>query len=529
MERTKIPFTKKIVEALRKVHIMRWLGLDRFKMQLVIVGALALFVVTNILLAPVSLRLDLSKGKAYTLSSSTKKIINNLDNTVTITFFVSGDLPTRLQSLRRDVVDLLQEYDRTSGRIEIQILDPKTDTDAAQKAQSAGIQELQFSQLQQDSYALSTFYFGILVSQGENQESLPQATDLGSLEYNITSAIYKLTQDSLPRVAIIGQQPQIIPQLPSALSTFQAIAERQFTIEYISPPEQPPAEEGVPTPTPVPLNLTTDFKTALIFDKDGGDYSDQEVQTIKEYIANKGNAIFFVNGVQVDPRQLTASAGQSKLVSLLKEYGLDVQSNLVLSQNSELINMGNQSLGLNVFLPYPLWLTTSNYNSEASYFSNINQLSYLWASSINLTEGDNIRALVSSTPNSWTQSNNFTLNPQQIPEPTQNQFKESIVTAESTSDTRGDVMAIASSQFINDAYQSRSSNNLEFVLNVLNDYASEGALSGIRQRQVDVYPLPEIPENMKQIFKYGNMALLPGLFALYGAYRLTKRSRKNIS
>src|SRR5690606_34660274 len=123
----------------------------------------------------------------------------NLDNTVTITFFVSGDLPTRLQSLRRDVVDLLQEYDRTSGRIEIQILDPKTDTDAAQKAQAAGIQELQFSQLQQDSYALSTFYFGILVSQGENQESLPQATDLGSLEYNITSAIYKLTQDALPR------------------------------------------------------------------------------------------------------------------------------------------------------------------------------------------------------------------------------------------------------------------------------------------------------------------------------------------
>lgn len=526
METTKTPITKKIVETLRKVHIVRWLGLDRFKMQLVIVGALALFVVTNILLSPVSLRVDLSKGKAYTLSGSTKKIINNLDKTVTITFFVSNDLPTRLQTLRRDVVDLLQEYDRTSGRVEIQILDPKSDADALQKAQEAGIQELQFSQLQQDSYALSTFYFGILVHNEDGQEALPQATDLGSLEYNITSAIYKLTQDALPRVAIIGQQPQILPQIPSPLSTFQSIAERQFALEYISPPEQPPVEEGAPTPTPVPLELTSDYKTALIFDKDGGTYSDEEVQTIKEYIANKGNAIFFVNGVQVDPRQLTATAGESKLVALLKEYGINVQSNLVLSESSELINMGNQSLGLNVFLPYPLWLTTNNYNAEASYFSNINQLSYLWSSSINLGEGNNLRALVNSMPNSWTQSNNFTLNPQQIPEPTQNQLKESIVTAESTSDTRGDIMTIASSQFINDSYQSRSSNNLEFVLNVLNDYASDGALSGIRQRQIDVYPLPEIPENMKQVFKYGNMALLPGIFALFGAYRLMKRNKK---
>lgn len=525
MEETK-PKKNRFLKALRKINIVRWLGLDRYRMQLIVIGALALFVVTNALLAPVSLRLDLSKGQAYTLSSATKKIINDLDNTVTITYFVSADLPTRLQSLRRDVVDLLQEYDRSSGKVEIKIVDPKTDTNAAQQAQEAGIQELQFSQLEQDSYALSTFYFGILISQGEGKEALPQATDLGSLEYNITSSIYKLTQDQLPQIAIAGQQPQIIPQMPSALGTFQNIAQRQFEVEFISPPEQAPPAEGEPTPTPAPLNLTQDFETLMAFDKDGSDYTDQEIAQIREYIANKGNAIFFVNGVTVDPRQLSATAGQSKLVALLKEYGIEVQPNLVLSANSELINAGNQAFS--VYLPYPLWLSTNNFNGDVSYFSNISQLSYLWSSSINLKSGNGttVRELVKSTPNSWVQSGSFALNPQQIPQPTQNQLKESVITAESVKEGRGKVMAIASAQFIHDSYQSQNANNLEFVLNVLNDYASGGALSGIRQRQVDVYPLPNIPQQMQQVFKYGNILLLPGIFALYGAFRLWRRSKK---
>lgn len=517
---------KRIVKALQKVNIVRWLGLDRYKMQLVVIGGIALFVVTNLLLAPISLRLDLSKGQAYTLSSSTKKIVNELNNTVTITYFVSADLPTRLQSLRRDVVDLLQEYDRSSGKVEVKIVDPKTDTKAAQQAQEAGIQELQFSQLEQDSYALSNFYFGLLIANDKGKEAIPQATDLGSLEYNVTSAIYKLTQEELPQIAIAGQQPQIIPQLPSALGTFTTVAQRQFEVEFVSPAEQAPPAEGEPTPTPVPMSLTQDFETLMAFDKDGGTYSDQEIAQIREYIANGGNAIFFVNGVTIDQRQLIAAPEQSKLVTLLKEYGIEVQPNLVLSANSELINAGNQSFS--VYLPYPLWLSTNHFNTEASYFSNISQLSYLWSSSINLKDvkDTTVRDLVKATPNSWVQSGSFALNPQQIPQPTENQYKESVISAESINENRGKVMAIASAQFINDSYQSRTANNLEFILNVLNDYASEGALSGIRQRQVDVYPLPNIPQQMQQAFKYGNMLLLPGIFALYGVYRLTRRGRK---
>lgn len=520
------PKKNKFLKALQRMNVARLLGLDRYKMQLIIVGALALFVVTNILLMPVSLRLDLSKGQAYTLSSSTKKIINDLDNTVVVTFFVSADLPTRLHSLRRDVVDLLQEYERSSGRVEVKIIDPKTDTKAAQQAQEAGIQELQFSQLEQDSYALNNFYFGILVTHKDKKEAIPQATDLGSLEYNITSSIYKLTQESLPQIAIAGQQPQIIPQMPSALGTFTSIAQRQFGLEFITPPEQAPAAEGEPTPTPVPMNLTQDFKTLMVFDKDGGDYSDIEIAQIKEYIKKKGNAIFFVDGIEIDPRQLTATAGQSKLVQLIKEYGIEVQPNLVLSANSELINAGNQAF--TVYLPYPLWITTNNVNQAVSYVSNVNQLSYLWASSLNLKNIKNttVQDVVSSTSESWVQSNNFALGPQQIAQPTENQYKESIVTAESKSESRGNVMVISSSRFINDEFQSRNANNVEFVLNILNDYASNGALGGIRQRQVDVYPLPTIPQQMQQVFKYGNILLLPGIFAIYGVYRLMRRNKK---
>jgi hypothetical protein len=53
---------------------------------------------------------------------------------------------------------------------------------------------------------------------------------------------------------------------------------------------------------------------------------------------------------------------------------------------------------------------------------------------------------------------------------------------------------------------------------------AKGALLGIRQRVVLFYPLPELPENQKDLFKYLNIFLLPSIFGLLGVFRLTKRA-----
>src|SRR5207248_1542456 len=102
-------------------------------------------------------------------------------------------------------------------------------------------------------------------------------------------------------------------------------------------------------------------------------------------------------------------------------------------------------------------------------------------------------------------------------------LKNFLVTAEAINKNGGHLVVIPSSRFALDQFLSRSSNNSEFVVNVLNDLASGGALTGIHLRAVNFYPIPDLPANVKDIFKYLNILLLPALFGLYGLWRLTKR------
>ncbi len=517
---------------LKKVNIVSWLGLYRFKMQVIIAIALALFVVSNIMLTVVSARLDLSKGKIYTLSSSTKKIINKLDDNVLITFYISSEVPTQLQTLERDVRDLLQEYDRASGKVAIKVVEVGDDPASLQKAQTEGVEVLEYSQVGVSNMERKAFFFGLVITYKDGKEVLPRVVDIGSLEYNITSTIYKLTNKELPQVALVGYEPPIIPQMPDSLTEFKKYVEKQFSLQYITAPTPtpaPPAEGEEVAPPPVsggaPFALKPEYKTTLLFDNGTSTYGNAEVAQIKKYIEDGGNMIFFVNGVWVNQQQLQGSPANHNLFNLLKEYGIELQKNIVLSTAAERINAGNEVFTL--LLPYPAWIQTNVFDEKSSYFSNASVLSYLWPSSLKVQSNgiNSVTELVKTTKESWQQTSGFQITPQQIPNPSEKDLQQFTVTAESKNKERGNVMVIASSKFIDQQFLSSTSNNIEFVVNVLNDYGSGGALSGIPLRDVSLYPLPQLDNSMKEVFKYGNVIALPAIFILYGAYRLLRRNK----
>jgi ABC-type uncharacterized transport system involved in gliding motility auxiliary subunit len=513
------------IKKLQQVNIVQSLGLNRYKMQAIIMGAIALFVLTNILLVPVSLRADLSKGHVYTLTDSSKKIINDLDKDITITLYASSGVPPQIQAIKREVTDLLQEYDRVSGKVNVYVKDPQTDTKAQAEATNAGLPQLPFRVYQQNKVEAIQGYFGMVITYDQGQELIPQATDISGLEYSITSAIYKLTRKELPQIALVGVEQPIIPQ-QDILATFKQIATKQFNFVYtnqVQPMSQD--ENGVDiSPTPAPFKLSDSYKTAIIFDTNQKEYSAQEIQEIRRYIQNKGNVIFLASGVWVTD-QLSSQPAKHNLTGLLKEFGIDLKQNLVLSQSSELINYGNQVMS--IYVPYPLWVKTSEFDASSSLFTNVTQLVYLWTSGIDLrnANGYEAKSLVKSSTQSWNMSSNFVLDPQKIPQPQSDEIKQSTITAEAMKKDAGRVMLISSNRFLEDRYLSQSSNNLEFIMNVLSEYASGGALSGIPQRAVNLYPLPELNEPGKEVFRYLNILLLPGIFGLYGAVRLMRRHR----
>ena len=136
-----------------------------------------------------------------------------------------------------------------------------------------------------------------------------------------------------------------------------------------------------------------------------------------------------------------------------------------MSANAELVNFGGGQISF--LSPYPFWIKTNQLNTKSSYFSNVQQLTFPWVSSV---AGGNW--LIRSTSKSWEQKENFSLSPQNIPQPQVSELKQFAVGTEVKNKNGGKVLVIPSSRFILEKFLTRNSDNLEFVLNAVNDFAS---------------------------------------------------------
>ena len=84
--------------------------------SLLLIAGVIIFI--NILADRFFLRLDFTADKRYTLSEATKNILGSLKQTVTVTAYISEELPADFARLRRDFKDQLTEYaNRSNGKV----------------------------------------------------------------------------------------------------------------------------------------------------------------------------------------------------------------------------------------------------------------------------------------------------------------------------------------------------------------------------------------------------------------------------
>ena len=99
---------------------------------LVVLGIVALI---NFLSSRRFIRADLTADKRYTISQSTKKVLNRLDDIVTIDAYFSRQ-PARVAQIRQAVRDMLEEYRAFSKNLQINFIDPASE-DEAPKAETS--------------------------------------------------------------------------------------------------------------------------------------------------------------------------------------------------------------------------------------------------------------------------------------------------------------------------------------------------------------------------------------------------------
>ena len=458
-------------------------------------------------------RLDFSQGGAYTLSPATKKIIQKNDKKIDINLYVSSDLPTRILPLRTDVVELLQEYRRGGKNIKVTVIDPKKDTKIGEQLKQLGIPELQFSQLEQNKYQTSSFYFGIVLSYGEKNEIIPQVNDYQNLEYNLTSAIYRLTRSDMPKIALIGDAQGGYSQ-QDPLASLKKILSQQYSIDNIDIATIKPEDEE---------KFITDYSTVILLDNGVSVYSSEQIQILKRFYEEGKNIVVFAGGTKIEEQSLSVTLSNNNINELTATYGAQIDHNLVLSSSAEYVNFGTQTSQF--LVAYPFWIRSNIFDKKSGLFANIQFVTFPWTSSLSLRKTSTAQAtpLILSSTKSWSQKDAFTLTPNAIASPEQKDFKEYVLGAVIKHKAGGEMVVIPSARFPFEQYMSRGGGNLDFILNTVDTLSSGGALGGMRSRMVSFYPLPDMTDIQKDIYKYTAILLFPLLWGIYGVIRLTRR------
>ncbi|MCS7093117.1 MAG: GldG family protein [Patescibacteria group bacterium] len=480
-------------------------------------------VVLNYFLSFVNWKIDFSTGQAYSLSESTKKILRKINKEIQIKFFVSSNLPTRLVPFKNEVRDFLREYENSSKKVKVKILDPQNDSQVQEEVQKLGIPELQYSQLETDSYQVKKVYFGLSVEQGDKKEIIPRVADLATLEYEISSSIYKIIKDKKEKIGIIGAKEEISfsDSSEDQLSSFKKLLEDQYQLELLVLEDDQKVKE-----------LSQDYKLVLIFDTNQKKYSSEELEKIDKYLNQDfGRAIFFVDGLWINDQALIAQRAESGLSQYLeKKWGTKINEDLVLSLASELVNFG--SANFQFITNYQYWIRTNNFNRSHNLFTNVNTLVFPWVSSVNLTKSKDFDSeiLVKSVTQSWarryTTESAYFIDPNSINAPERDKFQTKDLITAIKKDNRLKIVVIPSSRLVFDRFLGQN-DNLNFALNLVNEMAAEGILSGIRQRIVSFYQLPTIENgNLRNLIKYTLILLLPVSYAFFGFFRILYRAKK---
>ncbi len=211
-------------------------------------------ILLNVWVTPLhGMRLDLTAQQQYSLSATTKDLLNNLSEPLLIRGYVSERSHPLLNPLRPQIEDLLREYAiNGNGQVTAEVIDPISDPDLEAEAnQTYGIQAFPFQITDRYGASVINSYFDILVRYGDqdvviNFQDLIEITPnsggtidvrLRNLEYDLTSAIKKVVYGFQSVESVLGAlsepvnftlftTPDTVPaELAGAVQTIQTVAQ----------------------------------------------------------------------------------------------------------------------------------------------------------------------------------------------------------------------------------------------------------------------------------------------------------------
>jgi gliding-associated putative ABC transporter substrate-binding component GldG len=488
-------------------------------------------------------RIDLTHDKRYTLTPSSRQALADLDDIVNIKLYVSQKLPSYLVNLKRDITDLLDEYKAYGrGTIAVTSIDPTEDPALQQELRFMGIPQVQLNIIEKDQAQLTNAYLGMAIFYADKKEVIPFISDTRNLEYDLTSAIVKVTSKETKKVGLyVGSKPQAPGE-----QEYQA-ASQLLSKQYEVAPIKLDDEQVLDTISTLILAGPREF-------------TDRQKYAIDQFIMRGGKAVFLVDTVEMR-EGLQATGFKPAINDLLQHYGITVEENLVLDASNAYAAFRSGFMTFRI--PYPFWVkvVSEGFAADNPAVSMLESLVLPWVSSLTVSGEKKpdtaITELAKSTESSWLQKGFYLLDPQQqfIKPGTQLQsyllaaaatgkftsfFADKPVppaekqadgteapvqkeTIKESPETR--IVVVGNSRFITNDVLGQFDDNQVFFLNLIDWLTLGEQLIGIRSRGATDRPLRETTEYQKTLVKSLNMFGVPLVVVLFGIVRFYVKRR----
>lgn len=323
-------------------------------------------------------RLDFSSSKQFSVSKTSRKLVENLSDVLRITYFSSKEL-RNLYPQVGDVSEFLTEYSAISPNVTLNIQNAD-----AEKLKALGIQGQQIKSSNSTKTEYTTVFSAVLLQYGEKSSIIPFVLSTQTLEYDLSQRVQSLVTGKERTVYLLQGNGRGLSE--SYMYVEPWLNSRGFRAVAVEKSNENEVFE----------NLSSDDVIAVF----GSDKIDSETEILLESDLDKGAKAFVMtspfNTSIEDEWKITKSQGNGFL-SYLNSKGFAFMNALAEDISCFPLTMasGEGSNAEYIVINYPLWLSLQS-QSEAK-----NGLTLFWASPLDLY--NEAEPLLLTTKYAWLQ------------------------------------------------------------------------------------------------------------------------------
>jgi gliding-associated putative ABC transporter substrate-binding component GldG len=506
---------------------------------------IGLVFVINLFAQQIFFRWDLTENQRYSISDVTKDILADIDEPITVKVYYSENFPRQLISVKQYVLDMLNEYRAYAGSsLEYEFIPVAGgDQELEQEAMSYGVQPVQANITESDEIKVQRIYLGIVFLYGDQKEVIPFAQQIEQLEYDMTGAIKKLSQGSLPKVGwLTGHGEQGL----SDEGVGRALAEIRKNYELVE----------------VDLNAEPEIDNeinTLILAGATAPFGDAELYKLDQYLLRGGHMGVFLNTKTIDMQNqyMPVQENPSNIFKFMEHHGLKFDRQLLIDKSCYQVQ-AMQNLGflqIPVAVDYPFAPRINTLNENNPIVNRLNELGFFFVNALSQvgdTSKVHFEPLMRTSektgyamPDQRTRSINISAaqeypdymyreEPKVISAVLEGEFSSYFGGSRPDSITYPQdhlaasilptaLVSVGNATFTNQQFMVPSS--LTFLLNAVDWLHDRNGLISIRSKNIQPSQLEEMSSGTRQMLKWTNILLAPFLIVLAGILRWMLRRK----